>query len=259
MKVSIFLYFIILHILGDYYLQNEKLATDKKEEYKIIVIHALIYFIQAVLASIFLWNINVIYYIGFFSFMHFLIDSLKYAITPILLNAFKEKNKIDLNTIEARLYVVDQLLHISSIYILTHYFVDNVDVFNRLNILNSFASGINKQNILSFIIMILLILKPVNITFRILFSHIKPENNIASNEVEYRVGKLIGNLERLLITALLLVNQYTAIGLILTAKSITRYDKISKNQTFAEYYLLGTLFSMLATVIIYLSLFKINM
>ena len=39
------------------------------------------------------------------------------------------------------------------------------------------------------------------------------------------------------------MDQYAAMGLVLTAKSIARYDKITKDEKFAEYYLLGTLLS----------------
>lgn len=53
------------------------------------------------------------------------------------------------------------------------------------------------------------------------------------------------NQEKIIILILLNVNQYSSIGLILTAKSIARYDMISKDQEFAEYYLIGTLFSLL--------------
>lgn len=40
----------------------------------------------------------------------------------------------------------------------------------------------------------------------------------------------------------------SAVGLVLTAKSIARYDKIAKEQDFAEYYLLGTLLSTLYAI-----------
>ena len=42
--------------------------------------------------------------------------------------------------------------------------------------------------------------------------------------------------------------QISAVGLVLTAKSIARYDRISKDQEFAEYYLLGTLLSTICAV-----------
>ena len=47
----------------------------------------------------------------------------------------------------------------------------------------------------------------------------------------------------------LALNQYAALGLVLTAKSIARYDKIAKDEQFAEYYLLGTLLSTLCVVL----------
>jgi hypothetical protein len=47
----------------------------------------------------------------------------------------------------------------------------------------------------------------------------------------------------------MILKQYAAIGLIFTAKSITRYDKIAKDPAFAEYYLVGTLFSLLISII----------
>ena len=59
------------------------------------------------------------------------------------------------------------------------------------------------------------------------------------------MGRYIGTVERLVMVLLLSVQQYAAIGLVLTAKSIARYDKISKEKEFAEYYLLGTLISTL--------------
>ena len=39
------------------------------------------------------------------------------------------------------------------------------------------------------------------------------------------------------------------IGLVFTAKSIARYNKISENPAFAEYYLIGSLFSILSALL----------
>ena len=44
-------------------------------------------------------------------------------------------------------------------------------------------------------------------------------------------------------------DQYSALGFVLTAKSIARYDKIAKDERFAEYYLLGTLVSTLSVIV----------
>lgn len=55
-------------------------------------------------------------------------------------------------------------------------------------------------------------------------------------------GRVIGNLERTLIFFLVLVGQYGAIGFVLAAKSLARFEDFKK-QDFAEYYLVGTLTS----------------
>ena len=64
-----------------------------------------------------------------------------------------------------------------------------------------------------------------------------------------RAGRKIGTIERLIMLIFLALNQYAALGLVLTAKSIARYDKIAKDEQFAEYYLLGTLLSTLCVVL----------
>jgi hypothetical protein len=60
---------------------------------------------------------------------------------------------------------------------------------------------------------------------------------------ENRVGSVIGQLERMIIAILLLCGQYSAIGLVLTAKSIARFKQL-EDKTFAEQYLIGTLISL---------------
>ncbi len=62
-------------------------------------------------------------------------------------------------------------------------------------------------------------------------------------------GTVIGIIERIFILTFVLLGQYIAIGLILTAKSITRFEEL-KDRKFAEYYLIGTLSSMLFAMLI---------
>ena len=73
---------------------------------------------------------------------------------------------------------------------------------------------------------------------------------------EKHKGAVIGILERIIIAVLLFAGQYAAIGLVLTAKSVARYEKL-KDKEFAETYLLGTLLSTLLVVGAYLVLFKL--
>lgn len=60
-------------------------------------------------------------------------------------------------------------------------------------------------------------------------------------------GRLIGILERTLMLPMILYGQWGAIGLLLAAKSIARFEEL-KVRKFAEYYLVGTLMSLLVAL-----------
>jgi len=64
-----------------------------------------------------------------------------------------------------------------------------------------------------------------------------------------RAGAIIGILERIFTLTLVLIDQYASVALIFTAKSITRFEDL-KNRKFAEYYLIGTLSSILFSVLV---------
>ncbi len=238
MNNNIFVYFLIIHIIADFYLENQKLSSDKNQKFIKLLLHGLIYLITSIIFIIPLWCKTIFIYALILSSIHLLIDILKFIIFMIIANnkierlAIYLKRSVDNGTI----YIIDQILHISSIYIIC------------ISVLNNNIHFSNQ--ILRLILTILLILKPVNITFRKLFSKIKPEED--EEPIDNNTGRLIGNLERLLVIVLLILNQYTAIGLVFTAKSIARYNKIATDKKFAEYYLLGTLFSILSTLIIYI-------
>ncbi|MCX6844848.1 MAG: hypothetical protein NTX53_21510 [candidate division WOR-3 bacterium] len=59
-----------------------------------------------------------------------------------------------------------------------------------------------------------------------------------------RAGTVIGILERLFTVTLVILGQYAAITILFAAKSIVRFGE-TKERHFAEYYLIGTLASIL--------------
>ncbi|MCL6614030.1 MAG: hypothetical protein K6U03_05370 [Firmicutes bacterium] len=73
------------------------------------------------------------------------------------------------------------------------------------------------------------------------------ESALGNSEIA-EAGKMIGHLERLIILTLTLQAQYAAIGFILTAKSIARFQFVSRG--LAEYYLLGTLASSIMALLV---------
>ena len=61
-------------------------------------------------------------------------------------------------------------------------------------------------------------------------------------------GRMIGILERMLVLTLVLVGQWGALGLVMAAKSIARFEDL-KHRSFSEYYLIGTLASVLVATV----------
>lgn len=69
------------------------------------------------------------------------------------------------------------------------------------------------------------------------------------DQKEYNTGRIIGLLERIFVFLFVLLNQFAAIGFILAAKGVARFQDF-KSRTFAEYVLIGTLLSALLAMVI---------
>jgi hypothetical protein len=70
------------------------------------------------------------------------------------------------------------------------------------------------------------------------------------NEPEDKMGAFIGTLERILTILLVGLESYTAVGFVVTMKSIARYDRVQREKAFAEYFLAGTMLSMLIALLL---------
>jgi hypothetical protein len=96
----------------------------------------------------------------------------------------------------------------------------------------------------------LLVMGEANLVVRLLLSAARmapPSGEVSA--AEYNVGRYIGMLERLLIYIFLLNAAYTAVGLVVAAKSFARFKEMD-DRHFAEYVLVGTLTSALLAVLI---------
>jgi len=62
-------------------------------------------------------------------------------------------------------------------------------------------------------------------------------------------GRIIGVLERAMVLTLLLWNQFGAIGLVIAAKALARFRGL-EDRDFAEYFLIGTLASLLFALVV---------
>jgi hypothetical protein len=70
-------------------------------------------------------------------------------------------------------------------------------------------------------------------------------------------GSWIGILERTIAVLSISQGQFSALGFVMAAKSLARFKLLSEDQSFAEYYLIGTLYSILFALLAYLLVFKL--
>ena len=231
-----FIVFLIPHALGDFYWQSDKLAQKKAKSYRYVMLHSLLYFLVFIICMLPFWSMPLIATALILATSHLLVDSIKF------MYAIKWKeNQVT--------YSIDQLIHILCIAAASGYLVIVGYELSMLpTIKNALATVVTDfEALLMWTGFVLLLLKPANITIRQITEKYRPGYDNSENSGN--AGALIGSLERLIIALLLSIGQYAAIGLVLTAKSVARYNKISEDKQFAEYYLLGTLTSTLYAVI----------
>jgi hypothetical protein len=65
---------------------------------------------------------------------------------------------------------------------------------------------------------------------------------------EYNRGRLIGNLERIVLTIVVAAGSYAALAFLVAAKGVVRSDEFDKDREFAEYFLIGSLASVLVAL-----------
>lgn len=226
----------IFHLLGDFYFQTEKMALEKSEKYVGVVKHFIIYAICFSLCTYIVFPGFSIKLILFPGIAHAFIDSVKYVVCKKV-----NEGKI--------IFFIDQLLHVISIFVVVYcVWALNIQGAYRMELLN-FLSNLNmkESNIISWLVKLILIHKPANIMIGKILAEYKVQDERTVNDK--KAGRLIGTLERILMVIFVSIEQYSAVGLVLTAKSIARYEKISKNKEFAEYYLLGTLLSTIIAIV----------
>ena len=233
---------LLAHVLGDFVFQSSKWVAHKeanKQKSRYLYIHIAIHAactlgLLLLLQSSFLWiTIPIV-------ISHYLIDLGKLHIQN------KSNAKI--------LFFVDQGLHIAMLYVL-------VIICTEESI--PLADIINLNNIL-LITLILMSTAVSSIIMRVLLQNwdkdIDEENKQKSLQ---SAGKHIGILERLLVFTFVILNQWSAIGLLIAAKSAFRFGDLSeaKNRKLTEYMLIGTLLSFGLAMffgILYIKLKEIN-
>ncbi|MCB0383164.1 MAG: DUF3307 domain-containing protein [Psychroserpens sp.] len=212
---------LIAHIVGDFVLQPNRWVNDKKakkHKSKFFYLHGLVHFIALLVLLQFDWSYWP--YIVAIVISHLIIDLIK-------LNLEKKVN--------ARLlFTLDQLLHIIIIAVVVYF--KNPYPINLGNLYT-------KESLL-IILAILLITYVSAIVMKMIMSKWSLEEDNSEDSLK-SAGKYIGILERLFVFGFIILNQWSAIGLLIAAKSVFRFGDLSraKDRKLTEYILIGTLIS----------------
>ncbi len=238
MKLSdIAILFLIIHVVADFYLLSIGLGAEKESKDKALAWHTVVYAAVMLLSALALALIQGdprMMWAGLtLSSLHAAADLLKYIIS-------KTKRMENPNA-QAWLYLSDQLLLILCAVFITNRFTTALPI-----------PGLT----LRWILLLSLIHKPANVSFKKMLSKYEASGDAVRPDTLPGAGAVIGSLERVLCAIFIGLGQYASIGLIYTAKSIARFKKIEENPKFAEYYLIGTLYSILFVVACYLLVVK---
>lgn len=217
MNSWLFLSLLLAHVIGDFYLQNDKCCAQKERKRLkswFLYVHSLtIGFISWALVPV----CNFVFYALVIALSHLVIDIIK-IYSPKGLWAF----------------VIDQMAHLAVLAMVAYTFDSNCYLPVQLADFNENFS------IPLFILAVLLCVKPANILIKLILKKYKVGETQSCENIK-NAGALIGNLERILTIIFVIIGQYEAIGFIIAAKSILRFKDTDTAKT--EYVLAGTFLS----------------
>ena len=258
MILKVFLLFLLNHVVFDFIFQgksiikkrfpkeldlNNKKSTMKKLKVTINgnIIHSIFHLLGMLIIIIFIkvsMSFKLIIFIKaiLITVGHFFTDEIK---SLIILYKSKYRNNI-------WLFITDQI---------SHFLIIALVILGLNNLIKVYQYNLDNTNKLLIALIVFLV---VTIVIKIFINDLMPEkstsdainaisDSTASNGAK-NGGFIIGILERILIFISMLIDYYSIIGFILTAKSIARFNKLS-DQRFAEYFIIGNLISFTSAII----------
>lgn len=237
---------LLLHFLGDFYLQTNKLSKLKSEGFKYVLLHVLIYvilFIPLLLISMKTLVVALIL-LGIF---------ISHALCDYFMSSIHKGNK------SLKILLIDQSFHILTLIIVWIMLKDSIVSFYKINdLLLQLDIKVSFEKIVSIILILIVIGRPTSIliesmlpteTTTLIVNDSESNENSLTSKTNY--GSIIGVLERFIIVLLSLLNLWSSIALVFTAKSIARFKQL-EDKGFAQKYLIGTLLSLGITLAVLL-------
>ena len=214
---------ILAHLLSDFILQPKSWIHGRNTRHfasPYLYLHGMVTAVTALLL------------VGFQYWLAILVI----MITHILIDGWKSFQKE-----EVKYFLLDQLFHFLVIlvcwYVIFLYPDDLVAAWEEISDKDS----------------IILVTAYVFVTFPagIFISQItkKWRDRITDGTTLGNAGKWIGIIERVIILTLVIQNQYEAIGLLIAAKSLLRFNEANRPEIKTEYLLIGTLISISLSIL----------
>lgn len=244
---KLFLLLLLGHIIGDFYVQTQNIALKKEKDVKWLGIHCVGYAITMCVVCLPIFSVKVIYGVVAIALSHFVVDLCKF----LYIGRLQRKDNYTMH-VDRKVFFIDQLIHIAFLFGVVYIMIQQNVAIKECQSVRIFfkTTGIYEWKAISWCVALLAIHKPANIVIQKLLTIYKPTVQEEEKSKDKNVGRFIGTVERFIMLLFLAIGQYSAMGLVLTAKSIARYDRISKEKDFAEYYLLGTLISTTIVIIV---------
>lgn len=239
--MELFCNLLFAHILGDFYLQWDNQCRNKSELgfsgyglwYHSIVI--------GLTAWISIWTLDAWWLVVVLSILHTFIDWGKSYIAK----------RMNVKTEGLLLFVVDQLLHLGSLFVLSTLYLQQYSEWEQISWINDLMTTHPLR--IATAMALFLSLKPANILILRILDACKVKNTIDDQENEqgnFHSGELIGWLERGLMLLFVVMDQYEAIGFLIAGKSILRFGEASQGREKSEYVLSGTLLSLSVALVL---------
>lgn len=253
---------LFAHVLSDFVFQTTQMVREKSQlNPRGFLKHGAVLFFTALPVIFVAYPSEILWRIALVSVLHIVVDIVKEGLQR------RVEQRRALEVARTLLFAADQAVHIALIFIVARgvpiryhavnaYFVETFLNGNGLSYEEFKAGFIVLYAALSGIYFVPLLF---DIAYRKVPDYAAKLNDQLKVDLveadydfidEVKTGKWIGVFERFLIAVFLLAGQLASIGFVVALKSLARF-KMMAHKIFAEYFLLGTLFSVGYTFILY--------
>lgn len=232
--MMLFVKLFLAHLIGDFLLQPEKWVIHKevhKIASKYLYFHVILHFL---VTMVLLWNLDYWKLALVIAVSHYFIDLAKLYAAPFF-------------RLKSIPFFIDQLLHVVVLYCCAYY-----------GNLQTHTLALLKELDWALVTAIVFVSFPAAIIMGKLLEGMSEQIELDHKSLP-NAGKYIGIIERLFVLVFIILGRWEAIGLLITAKSVFRFNDLKERNSrkLTEYILIGTLLSFgiaIVTGIVYVQL-----